>query len=236
VRPWMPGERVPVGFYAQERIDGEPASIVFVAAAGRAVVLGISRQLIGDAAFGASGHRYCGNVLTAAADDVLTDRVAALASELATRVTEQFGLVGLNGIDCIVQREIPYAIEVNPRWSSSMELVERHYGVSMFAVHAAACVDGTLPNFDLVHARQGRPVMGKAIVFAQTDVVIEDTRAWLTDDTVRDVPKPGERIAAGQPICTVFATDVSSEGCRAQLRTRARSIVDLCGENRRESS
>ena len=63
VRRWTPDTPVLPGFYAQERIDGVPASIVFVAARGRAVPLGISRQLIGDAAFGASGYRYCGNVL-----------------------------------------------------------------------------------------------------------------------------------------------------------------------------
>jgi len=225
VRPWEPGTLVPPGFYAQERISGVPASIVFVAAGGRAVPLGISRQLIGEAAFGASGYRYCGNVLAPADDDVLTDTVVDSAIALASCVTEHFGLVGLNGIDYIVRDELPYAIEVNPRWTSSMELVERHYGVSMFGVHAAACQDGVLPSFDL-RARRGHSVSGKAIVFAPEDITAGDTRSWLGDEMVRDVPQPGERMTTGQPICTVFANAAGVAPCVEQLEARAGSILN----------
>jgi predicted ATP-grasp superfamily ATP-dependent carboligase len=169
------------GFYAQERIGGVPASIVFVAARGRAVPLGISRQLIGDAAFGASGYRYCGNVLASADDDVFADRVIESLIALARDVTEQFGLIGLNGIDCIVSGDVPYAIEVNPRWCSSMELVERQYGVSTFGVHAAACVDGVLPDFDLSSERRIRSVLGKAVVFAgRTQSLVTRARGSAT--------------------------------------------------------
>jgi len=228
VRPWTPDTTVLPGFYAQERIDGVSASIVFVAARGRAVPLGISRQLIGDAAFGASGYRYCGNVLASADDEVITERVVESLIALARNVTEQFGLIGLNGIDCLVCDEVPYAIEVNPRWCSSMELVERQYGVSIFGVHAAACVDGVLPDFDLSSARRIRSVLGKAIVFAREDGVVDDTRAWLGDETVRDVPKPGEPLTKGQPICTVFAEAPDINACLARLKERAQSIVSRC--------
>lgn len=228
VRPWTSDTPVLPGFYAQERIDGVPASIVFVAARGRAVPLGISRQLIGDAAFGASGYRYCGNVLASADDEVITERVVESLIALARNVTEQFGLLGLNGIDCLVCDEVPYAIEVNPRWCSSMELVERQYGVSIFGVHAAACVDGVLPDFDLSSARRIRSVLGKAIVFAREDGVVDDTRAWLGDETVRDVPKPGEPLTKGQPICTVFAEEPDINACLARLKERAQSIVSRC--------
>jgi predicted ATP-grasp superfamily ATP-dependent carboligase len=216
------------GFYAQERISGVPASIVFVAAKGRAVPLGLSRQLIGEAAFGASGHRYCGNVLASADDDVLTERVMRSSMALARCVTERFGLVGLNGIDFIVHDDEPYIIEVNPRWCSSMELVERQYGVSIFAAHVAACAGGELPAFDLTHARQPRSVLGKAIVFATADLVAGDTPSWLAEDWVRDVPKPGERMTAGQPICTVFAEGDEVDRCIAELKARAHSIVERC--------
>ena len=226
VRAWVPGTQVSAGSYAQERISGIPASIVFVAAGGRAVPLGITRQLIGEAAFGAFAYRYCGNVLASADDDVLTEPVVSSAIAMATCVTEQFGLVGLNGIDFLVCDELPYAIEVNPRWCASMELVERHYGVSMFGVHAAACSDGVLPSFDL-RAQQAATVTGKAIVFARHDVVVGDTQSWLGDETVRDVPRPGERLSAGQPICTVFANAANVEQCLDRLKVRAQSIVDM---------
>jgi len=224
VRLWETGTRVARGFYVQERIDGVPASIVFVAANGRAVPLGISRQLAGDPAFGASGYRYCGSILASAADDVLTDAVSDRMTALACEAAAQFGLIGLNGIDCVIRDGTPYAIEINPRWCSSMELVERHYGMSLFAAHAAACAEGVLPVFDLRRARRTAPVAGKAVVFAWSDVVAGDTRSWLGDDSVRDVPKPHERFAAGQPICTVFAQGNDYEACASALAARAQAI------------
>ncbi len=224
VRLWAPDAPVSHDCYAQERIAGVSASIVFVAAGGQAVPVGISRQLIGDEVFGASGYRYCGNVLASADDEVFSERVVESLIALAREVTEQFGLIGLNGIDCVIKDEVPYAIEVNPRWCASMELVERQYGLSMFSAHTAACVDGTLPAFELARVRQIHSVIGKAIVFARKDVVAGETRTWLGDETVRDVPKPGERLTRGQPICTVFAEGDSSEECLDALKRRAKAI------------
>jgi uncharacterized protein len=226
VKTWAPGALLSPGVYAQERIGGVPASIVFVAAGGRAVALGVSRQLIGEAAFGASEFRYCGNILTSAADEVLSDSVVQSMIALAACVTEQFGLIGLNGIDCIVKDDVPYPIEVNPRWCSSMELVERHYGISIFGVHAAACGEGVLPDFDLRSARRDRLAIGKAIIFAVSDGALGDTREWLTDATVRDVPQPGERFSSGQPICTIFATGADAAACRAALSLRAVALLN----------
>ena len=145
------------------------------------------------------------------------------ASDLAVVVADQFGVVGVNGVDFIARAGVPYPIEVNPRWCGSMEVVEHAYGISMFDVHASACEAGRLPRFELGRARQGGAA-GKAIVFARQDVVIGDTTPWLSDTTVRDVPHPGERIPSGRPVCTVFATAPHAAGCYAALVSRARHI------------
>src|SRR2546428_733095 len=60
--PWR-GRRVAAGSYLQQRIAGVPGSILFAADGRHAVTLGVSRLLSGDGAFGASGFRYCGNIL-----------------------------------------------------------------------------------------------------------------------------------------------------------------------------
>ena len=224
---WREGMRVPRGSYVQEFIDGTPASIVFVAMRGRAVPLGLCRQLIGDAAFGSSGFRYCGNILTAAGDD---DSVLEAASALATAVCEEFGIVGVNGIDMIVDAGVPYAIEVNPRWCASMELVERAYGLSVFGAHAAVCGDAVLPKFDLARARRGAPTVGKAAVFARRDFTIDGSSSWLSEslaaDDLHDVPRAGAQIRAGHPVCTVFAAGRDAAACYAELVRRAARIHD----------
>jgi predicted ATP-grasp superfamily ATP-dependent carboligase len=130
----------------------------------------------------------------------------------------------VNGIDFVLRGSAAYAIEVNPRWCASMELVERAYGISVFAAHAAACADGVLPAFDLQGARQSGRVWGKAIVFAQATCVMGDTRQWLDDPALRDVPHPGDGIDEGQPICTVLADAEDGLACEAALVARARHV------------
>ena len=226
VRPWRRGTRLPRGCYLQELVTGTPGSVVFVAAAGRAVPLAVSGQLVGEHAFGAAGYRYCGNILAAAGDAQFAcdEALVSAACALAQAVAEDFGLVGVNGIDFIACGGVPYAIEVNPRWCSSMELVERAYGLSVFEAHAAACEVGALPAFDLASARRGAGAAGKAVVFARLDVTVGETRAWLADASVRDVPRPGARISAGRPVCTVFASGRDAAACHAALERRAERV------------
>ena len=65
-------------------------------------------------------------------------------SAIAGAVTEAFGLVGLNGIDFVLREGEPYVLEINPRYSASMELIERGGRLSVFEAHVAAC-GGDLP-------------------------------------------------------------------------------------------
>ena len=219
IRWWNPGDAVPAGSYVQPFVDGVPGSIVFVAARGEVVPLGLTRQLVGENAFGANGFRHCGNILT-------TGPVTESAVCAARDAAREFDLVGVNCIDFIAQGDVAVPIEINPRWSASMELVERAYGVSVFGVHAAACTTGDLPSFDLVSAGGAASVLGKAIIFARHDVTCADTHAWLTDPTVRDVPHPGEHIPAGRPVCTVFAAAGDTNACYANLVARASQVYE----------
>ena len=104
-----------------------------------------------------------------------------------------------------------------------MELVERARGVSMFGIHVDACARAVLP-LDLGLPWTAAGTVGKAVLFAREDIVLGDTRRWLADPSVRDVPQPGERIAAGQPICTVFAVGSDEAGCHGMLVERAERI------------
>jgi predicted ATP-grasp superfamily ATP-dependent carboligase len=223
--PWL-GGRWPPGSYLQERASGPAGSFLFVAANGRVAPLGISRQLIGEQAFGATGYRYCGNIV-AAPEDLRLPRPEALADTLcaiASVVAVEFGLVGVNGIDFIAHDGVPFVLEVNPRWSGAMELLERWSGVSVFGAHATACTGGSLTPAS--RAPAGTGAVGKAIVFARSDVVVNDAQSWLSRDDIRDVPHPHERIGAGQPVCTVFARGRSVEECRAGLVRRAETVYE----------
>src|SRR6267378_3168909 len=212
--PWR-GRRVPLGDYLQQWIAGVPGSIVFAADGRRAVPLGVSGLLAGERAFGAGSFRYCGNIL-GGADARLVD----IAGRIADAVTREFRLVGVNGIDFVVRGGVPYPLEVNPRYTAALELVERAHGLGIFETHARACA-GELPDAPL-HRRTA--VIGKAIVYARRNVVIGDTSGWLEDESVRDIPSPGQRIGRGHPVCTVFAQAPNPAACHAALVRRARSV------------
>jgi predicted ATP-grasp superfamily ATP-dependent carboligase len=219
--PWLPGAAVPRRSYLQERIPGLAGSIVFLADGRRAMPFGLSRQLVGDPAFGAHGFRYCGSLLATMRRPVFDrqEDLLKVARGLAEAVTEEFGLVGANALDFIARGGTPYPIEVNPRYSASMELVERATGLSLFELHRAAC-GGVLP----AELPQARAVTGKAVVFAQRDVVVGEGLRWTMDGDMADVPHPGERISAGRPICTIFASASDASVCVQRLRAGADRI------------
>jgi predicted ATP-grasp superfamily ATP-dependent carboligase len=182
----------------------------------------VSRQLVGDDAFGAAGYRYCGNILEPAGDAALVDRACTLARAAA----EEFGLVGVNGIDFVARAGVPYAIEVNPRWSSSMELVERAYGFPVFEAHAAACADGTA-DFDPRAPRCARRSAKPGLRAPRCTV--GDTLAWVTTPmTMRracDIPRTGTRMALADRSAPALADAPLRRmlcGARGARRTRLR--------------
>jgi predicted ATP-grasp superfamily ATP-dependent carboligase len=224
IREWNGDADVGRRTYLQEFVEGTPHSAVFVAGRDGVVLLGISRQLVGDPAFGANGFQYCGNVLmprhavTAGREHLL--RVTSLLST----IVNEFGLVGVNGIDYVEQEGVPIVVEVNPRWTASVELVERMHDVSAFHMHAVACRDGGVPAFDIRQANASPAAVGKAVIYARRNLITGDTGPWLDDADIRDVPRPGESIAAGQPVCTIFAEGLDSSSCYAELTRRAAQL------------
>jgi predicted ATP-grasp superfamily ATP-dependent carboligase len=222
IRTWE-GEPIPRSCYLQERIRGISASIVFSADGERIIPLAITRQLIGTRWLGAGTYWYSGNIL-APLDDSQLPRGKALfdrAKAIAEAVTGACRLKGVNGVDFIAQDGVPFLIEVNPRYSASLELVERAFGISVFQLHLLGC-QGRLPT--AVEIPRRFPATGKAIVYARRAMTAGDTRRWLDDPSVADIPWPGERIRPGHPICTVFASAHSGAECEVRLRARAERV------------
>lgn len=221
IAQWSPAMPLAPHEFVQEWIDGVPASAVFVADGRRAVVLGLARQLFGEPAFGAPGFRFCGCLFPlhapGARDTTLLERVRALADAL----TAAFDLRGVNGLDFVVRDGEPWVLELNPRYTASMELIERACDLSIYNVHERAC-GGELPDFDAATAPAA--VFGKAVVFAHKDVVAGETVGWLGRDDVRDVPFPGDLIRSGGPICSAFADGPDAHVCYARLVATAERL------------
>jgi predicted ATP-grasp superfamily ATP-dependent carboligase len=222
-RVWRRSRPFPGTHYLQQRLPGTPGSILLAANGHQAVVLGVSRQLVGDARLGAGGFRYCGSLLGSPA--ILfpgQSKLTEIAEGLASALAREFMVRGLNGIDFIATAGVPCPIEVNPRYSASMELLERAEALSLFQIHEQAC-SGVLPTVRI--ASEG--IHGKAIVFARKTVVMGDTREWLDDSSLADIPHPREKIRRGHPICTVFATGSDADSCYERLVSRAAAVYRM---------
>ena len=212
VRHWA-GQAPAGSQMIQQLIDGVSGSASFVADGQRCVVLGWTEQLCAP-----RGFRYAGNIMPLAGSAAARAEVDAIAAAL----TREYGLRGLNGLDFVLRDGRPVTLEVNPRYSASMELFERATSASVFELHVAAC-QGTLP--DRFEVPPG--VWGKQIVYASRTVATPDTTAWL-DQGIRDIPHPGEIIRAGHPICTVFAAGSARAACEDALRSAAMRIEAAC--------
>ncbi len=219
ITAWRPGTTIGRRHYLQERIAGTPGSVLFLADGRRALVLGLSRQLVGQRAFGARGFRYTGSLVGGGlfeSEASLLERAAALADAVA----QEFALVGLNGIDFIARLGIPWPTEVNPRYSASMELLDHPGSPPLFALHAEAC-GGRLPATAPARAPG---VRGKAVVFARRHLSSGDTHGWLRDPSVADVPPAHQQVARGRAICTVLASAGGADACLRALETKAAEI------------
>ena len=205
--------------YLQRVVDGESQSAVFVAARGEAVLLGVTRQLIGASWTGATGFRYGGSIGPLQPSATHLSQWWAIGDGLASG----FDLRGLFGVDAIVNDRGIWAIEVNPRYTSSIEVLE--FGLEFHAVtdHVAACRDGQLE--DCSPAAHGR-FRGKAIIYAGRDVRIDDAfvrtarqaNAEQTWPVVADIPTAAQTIAAGHPVATVFASSDRLTDVEPRLR------------------
>lgn len=224
VRDWR-GERPAGDVIVQERISGLPCSAAAVADGRSATLLGVSEQLIGRRALGARGWRWCGNVVPPRLPAPEQRALAAAAQAICAHLAAGFGLRGVFGVDLVWDGARPWVVEVNPRPVASLETIDAVHGVRSFAAHLEGCA-GRLP----AAAGGGpAPAAGKAVLFATEDLRIPDTSEW-TARGIRDVPHPGERIAAGRPICTLVATGGSPATVLADLEARAAALRRELGE------
>jgi uncharacterized protein len=214
VREWR-GGRLSAGAYLQERIDGLACSVAAVGDGVDAVVLGLTEQLVGQRAFGVRGYRWCGNLVPPRLSAGEREALLAQARAICSCLAGGFALRGLFGVDVVWDGERAWTVEVNPRPTASLEVIEAAYGVGVFDAHLRACA-GELPPFEA----ECSGAAGKAVLFATEDVVVGDSERWLARG-VRDVPHPGERIAARRPVCTLTTTAATPQDALTRLEEQA---------------
>jgi predicted ATP-grasp superfamily ATP-dependent carboligase len=226
---WKPLPANPdAGFYFQQFVPGIPTSAAFVAAGGTAMLLGATRQWIGEPWTGARGFQYAGSLGPLPLSEGDRESWRRIGSCLAGR----FSLTGLFGVDAIANAAGVFPVEVNPRYTASMEVLERALGISAVAFHAAASRDGALPA---APGAVSPSICGKAILYARQDGPAgeqfwqfvrqaNDGSAW---PCAADLPNPGEDFRIGHPVLTILEEASTESLVLERLQARANDIFRM---------
>ncbi|WP_074310661.1 ATP-grasp domain-containing protein [Singulisphaera sp. GP187] len=208
-------------FY-QERIRGLNLSAMFIGRAAEVHLAGVTRQLLG---YPGADFAYVGSVgpwpVTAAEET----RIETLGALLA----KTFGLRGLFGVDFILADGHPWPVEINPRYTASVEVLELALGASLLSAHRSV-FDPAAPAIVPAPTPRPRRAVGKLILFAPGQCHFPPTsrhRPAAKDvfaiPALGDRPQPGVRFEPGEPIATLIEHADHVEACLARLeRRRAR--------------
>lgn len=222
---------IPSGTMLQKQLDGIPASAVFVADGNRVRLLGLTRQLIGEKGLGAHHFTWCGNIFPLMETVEAYQKVHDQVTLILKKFVMGFGLKGVGSLDFVLcKNQRPCFLEINPRYTGSMELLEQALGMSFFDLHIKGC-EGDLSTLPVMERRNipsstknsFRKFWGKGIFYTRNTIVIPDTDEWIRWG-IKDVPFQGERIEAGRPVCTLFSEGRSQEACLENLFEKAKQL------------
>ncbi|HZP93710.1 MAG TPA: ATP-grasp domain-containing protein [Burkholderiales bacterium] len=193
--------------YFQRFQRGRVMSALFAADGARARLIGFNEQWVAGppcrAPFG-----YGGAVSCAPIPDAARTRIAAWLDRLVAAT----GLVGLNGLDFVLDSEETFVLEINPRPTATIDLYDADLDGGALGTHLRACL-GELPAAPIPTAAHAH-----AIVYAAAALRVPARIAWPQWCT--DLPEAGSVIAAGAPVCSVHAAAATECAARRLVLTR----------------
>lgn len=199
------------GRYFQRLEPGRTLSVLFLADGARGFRLGINEQWTAN--HPALPFLYSGAV----GDVLLPEAVLAGIDQLLNRLVAATGIVGLNGLDFLLEGTEPSILELNPRPTATLELHDPDWDTGLFDRHLRAC-RGELPA--------ARPPAASAraatIVLSPVEAMLDP--AFEFPGWCRDIPAVGTRFAPGDPFCTVHAEGPSPDEARRRVLERQRAM------------
>lgn len=201
--------------YFQEFIHGQVCSGAYLGDGSRAELFGVSEMLVGTDWLGGEGFKYCGSLTRGCSEGEL-DRWRAIGD----MVTQEFGLVGVFGVDAVLRGDVVVPLEVNPRYTASMELFETD-SFSVIQQHVVACQQQRLFS----SPSRPRGLRGKCILYANsvTEFPEDFSHVRYPSVVIADIPQ-AQVIEAGHPILTMLAESNSRAKLIEVLKAAATHI------------
>ncbi len=215
--------------FFQRFVSGVSAAALVLCSPGGGRLLGVTRQLVGDARSGAKPWHYAGSIGPLAVGKEVQAQLTALAGLLSSR----FQLRGVVGVDLVIADNRSWVLEVNPRYTSSAETLERMTGENFIASHVKACLDGATAITAPAAGVDGR-AHAKIIVYAKRSVRVgEAFNEWALAQScvdfekcrLADIPHSGEQLHPGQPVLTILASTAPEE-MDAEISRRIKDVEE----------
>ena len=173
----------------------------------------MTRQLVGAAWLHARGFHYAGSIGPVPLDDAAMSRWRELGVVLA----RSFGLRGLFGVDAVMRDGVPWPVEINPRYTASVEVLERAGDVALLELHRDVFAGGRPRTPSALRRNE---VCGKAILYARAPL----TFPAIDFADCADIPHAGETIEQGRPVLTLFAAAETVDDCCMKLREKVQVL------------
>ncbi|HET7633902.1 MAG TPA: ATP-grasp domain-containing protein [Burkholderiales bacterium] len=203
--------------YFQRVVAGRSMSVLFVADGARFRIIGYN-DLRHAGVCGADTPFLYGGALGAA---VPGGRVTEQVGAALERLVAASGLVGLNGLDFIVdEHERVQVLEINPRPTATLDLYDADCDGGLFEWHLSAC-RGVLPRA----AQRTGIARATAVVYAAQPLRVPDDLVW--PEWTSDRPQPGLWIPQGAPVCTVRAEAGGRDTAYRLVQERERSLIQM---------
>lgn len=224
IKPWIEDTSAPSSpSYYQRRVPGLDLAAIFVGSEQGATFLGVTKQILGrdpqPVAFDCS---YVGSIGPWPVSRETRKEIEGIGSHLVST----FGLRGIFGVDGVMSLNGRFVIvEVNPRYSASVEVLELALGRSLIREHCRAFGRETPGSH---RGRTNPPAfVGKRILFAERRSTLPDLDHWKPRSLgsfaiphVADIPQLGTIFEPGDPVLTVLARGSTLELCSNRLHQR----------------
>jgi uncharacterized protein len=202
--------------YIQERLPGVSIGVTFLSSEFGSVVIGATvawqdKEL--DVPY-----KYTGSYGPIGLSQPNMDRLESFA-ELAQRDSQ---IKGLWQADFLIHDGELTLLEINPRWSASMDILNDCLGLPLVRLHVD-CLGCTLNEATLHEIEAGRRLaptprlLGKRIIYADRPFVVTSeqseywwSKRWIADSNWKgskvgfaDIPFAGMELRAGDPVLTI---------------------------------
>ncbi len=121
----------------------------------------------------------------------------------------------------ISENDVPYVVEVNPRFQGTLECVERVLGINLVDAHIKACTKDVLPTLS---KRRPQTCCVRLILYARQRSVIPNLDSL---EEVRDIPLSGVVVEEGEPLCSIVVGGKTRSVALKKGKTLAKHVYGM---------